>query len=216
MSMSLQPPESGSSRRRVRALLRPALACAMGVAAAVLLIACGSSGKGLLSAANAGPLKNDIEAVDLAAQEGNGNCTATDAALQRTEQDYASRPSSVDSGLRNTLGVGLKNLRKVATELCVQPLANTTTTATTPPTPTPPTTTSTTSGEEEREKAREEREKRREEEEKAKEETEQPPSQGGGTPPGETGGSRTSPGTAGGATPEESAGNGVGGQESGK
>ncbi len=210
------PPEPGSPGRRLRALLRAALACALGVAAAILLMACGSSGKGLLSAANAGPLKNDIEAVDLAAQEGNGNCTATDAALQRTEQDYASLPSSVDSGLRNTLGVGLKNLRKVATELCAQPLAGTTTTATTPPATAPTSTTSTTSKEEEREKAKQEREKRKEEQETAKEESETPPSQGGGTPAGEPGPSKTSGGTAGGATPEENASNGAGGQESGK
>ena len=213
MSMPQPSFDPGRPRRRVRGAMRPVLALAAGVAAAIALMACGSSGKGLLSSTDAGPLKNDIEAVDLAAQEGNGNCTATDAALQRTEQDYASLPSSVDAGLRNTLGVGLKNLRKVATELCLQPLANTTTTATTPATPPPTTTTTTPSREEEKEKAREEREKAREEREKAQEEAEQPAGAGGGTPPGEANGK--GPGeTAGGATPEENAGNGVGGQES--
>lgn len=217
--MPLPPPETGRPRRPVVAVLRPALACALGVAAAILLIACGSSGKGLLSAANAGPLKNDIEAVDLAAQEGNGNCTATDAALQRTEQDYATLPSSVDSGLRNTLGVGLKNLRKVATELCAQPLAKATTTATTPTTTTTPaTTTSTTTTPSAEEKAEKEKTKTEEqaEKEKAAEEPESGAGRGGGTPaPGE--GDGKSPGEAvGGANPGAGTGNGAGGQESGK
>jgi len=206
----LRPP------RPFRAALRPVLAGALGVAAALLLIACGSSGQGLLSAANAGPLKNDIEAVDVAAQEGNGNCTATDAALQRTEQDYASLPASVDSRLRTKLGVGIKNLRKVASELCAQPLANTTTTSTT--TSTNPTTTTTSKEEKEakEEKAKQEKEeKAKEEKETAKEEPEQTPGPGGGTPaPGEGNGKGPGEGV-GGATPEEpAAGNGAGGQES--
>jgi hypothetical protein len=183
----------------------------MGVAAA-LLIACGSSGKGLISAAEAGPLKNDIEAVDVAAQEGNGNCTATDAALQRTEQDFASLPASINSGLHNTLRQGITNLRKVATELCTQPLARTPTTGTTATPATTP------SKEEEKEAtAKEEKEQAKEEREraKAKEEAERPAGPGGGTPPGET--TSKGPGeSAGGVTPEESTSNGAGGQESGK
>jgi outer membrane biosynthesis protein TonB len=187
--------------------MRLGLTAALPIAAALLLMGCGSSGKGLISAAAAGPLKSDIEAVDLAAQEGNGNCTATEAALQRTEQDFAALPASTDSGLHNTLRTGVANLRKVASELCRQPLVNTTTTPST--STTTPTTTKTTppAEEEEKEKAK------ATEEEKAKEETEQTPGgPGGGTPaPGEGAGQG-----AGGAVPEEGTGNGAGGQESGK
>ncbi len=214
MSMPPPRPSRGLASSPLRLALRLALVAGLGVAAAVL-IACGSSGKGLLSAADAGPLKNDIEAVDIAAQEGNGNCTKTDAALQRTEQDFAALPSSIDSGLRNTLRQGITNLRKVAGELCTQPLVNTTTTASTPATTTPATT-----SKEERE-AKEERakeEKAREEKaEKVKEEkTEQPAGPGGGTvAPGEGNGKSPSEGV-GGTTTEEPTGNGAGGQESGK
>ena len=168
-------------------------------------MACGSSGKGLISAADAGPLKSDIEAVDLAAQEGNGDCTATEAALQRTEQDFAALPSSTDSGLHNTLRTGIANLRKVAIELCRQPLVNTTTT-TTPTTTTPTTKTTPPAEEKEKEEKEKATEKEQATEEKAKEEIEQTPGTGGGTPaPGENE-----------QAPEEKTGNGAGGQEPGK
>jgi len=220
VSMSLHPTGSRPPLRSLRAILRPLLAGALGVATAALMVACGSSGKGLLAASEAGPLRSDIEAVDVAAQEGNGDCTATDAALQRTEQDFAALPPSVDSGLHSTLGVGIKNLRKVATELCAQPLAATTTTQTTS---TAATTTTSTGGQEREaktEKAKEEQvEKAREEKQRGSEETEQSPGQGGGTPaPGEGNGKAPGEGV-GGVTPEEGAGkspNGAGGQESGK
>jgi hypothetical protein len=212
----MPPPRARRTPPALRAALRLALVCALGVATAVL-IACGSSGKGLIAASEAGPLKSDIEAVDLAAQEGNGNCTATEAALQRTEQDFAALPASVDSGLHNTLRQGIANLRKVATELCAQPIAKTTTTATTPAT-TPTTTTKTTSPAEEREKeakAKAKEEKTKEVEEKAtkEEETEVSPGAGGGTPaPGEGAGKSPAEG-AGGAGVEETPANGAGGQE---
>src|SRR6185437_5087331 len=85
----------------VRAVTRPqlaklALAALLGVAAAVL-VACGGSGNGLIPAAQAGPLQGDIEAVEKAAEEGNGNCSATEAALLRTDQHFANLPSSLDS-----------------------------------------------------------------------------------------------------------------------
>ena len=188
----------------LRAASRLWLTAALGVAGALLLMGCGGSGKGLISAADAGPLKSDIEAVDLAAQEGNGNCTATEAALQRTEQDFVSLPASTDSGLHNTLRTGIANLRKVAIELCRQPLVNTTTT-TTPTTTTPPTKTTPPAEEREKEEV-EATEKEHVTEEKAKEEIEQTPGPGGGTPaPGENE-----------APPEEKTGNGAGGQEPGK
>jgi cytoskeletal protein RodZ len=123
-------------------LLRLLLAALLGVAAAALL-ACGSSGNGLIPASAAGPLQSDFETVAQAAQSGEGSCTATEAALTKTDQDYAALPSTIDAGLRNTLRQGISNLRSRALALCAQPLAQSTVTNTTPKT-TPSTTTATT------------------------------------------------------------------------
>jgi type IV secretory pathway VirJ component len=122
-------------RRRLTALLTAAL---LG-ATAVGLAACGSSNGGLISAAQATPLQVDIEAVEKAAEEGDGNCKATEEALLKTDQDYAALPASVNSTLRGKLRLGIENLHKVAREACAQPLGGTTT-ATTPKTPAPTTT----------------------------------------------------------------------------
>ena len=95
--------------------------------AAALLVACGSSGGSLIPVANAGPLQSDFEAVALAAQSGDGNCTATEAALAKTELDFSALPASVDSGLRNTLQPGDREPARTARlALCAQPLAQTT------------------------------------------------------------------------------------------
>jgi hypothetical protein len=135
------PPRGRAVARR--AILRLLAAGALGIAAA-LLVSCGSSATKLIPAANAGPLQSDFEAVAQAAQSGNGNCTETEAALQKTEQDFAALPQGVDGGLRNTLRQGISNLRKHALELCKQPLAQPTTPTTTPKTTTTaPTTTPT-------------------------------------------------------------------------
>lgn len=133
--------------RRVRALR--ALTAALAGLAAALLVACGSSGGGLIPASAAGPLKGDFEAVERAAENADGNCSATEAALLKTEQDFSALPASVDSGLRNNLRQGIANLRVRAREVCVQPgtqttTTNTSTTTSTPTTTTPTTTTSTT------------------------------------------------------------------------
>jgi hypothetical protein len=136
----------------VNRLIRPLCVALLGVAAA-LLVACGSSGKGLIPAANAGPLQSDFEAVAQAAQSGEGNCARTEAAIGKTVQDFAALPTTVDAGLRNTLSNGITNLRRRALALCTQPLPQatvttstpTTTTSTqTPPTPTHTETTTTT------------------------------------------------------------------------
>jgi hypothetical protein len=126
------------------------LAGLLGVTAA-LLVACGSSGKGLIPAANAGPLQSDFEAVAQAAQSGEGNCAATEAAIGKTVQDFAALPTTIDPGLRNTLSKGIANLRRRALALCAQPLpqatistsapTTTTSTQTTPTTTTTETTT---------------------------------------------------------------------------
>ncbi len=132
--------------------LRILLAGLLGVSAA-LLVACGGSGKGLIPSANAGPLQSDFEAVAQAAQSGEGNCTATEAAIEKTETDFADLPSTVDAGLHKTLVVGISNLRRRALALCAQPLPRTTsttktsaptTTTSTQTTPTTPTHTETT------------------------------------------------------------------------
>jgi len=129
---------------------RMSAAGALGFAAA-LLVSCGSSGKGLIPAAQGGPLRNDFAAVNQEASSGNGSCAATETAIARTEQDFAALPASVDAGLRNNLRQGITNLRSRALALCAQPLAGTTTgttttakTTTTTTTNTTPTTTETT------------------------------------------------------------------------
>jgi hypothetical protein len=131
-----------AARRR---LVRVLAAGVLGVCAA-LLVSCSSSGKGLIPTGDAGPLQSDFEAVAHAAENGDGNCAATESALLKTEQDFARLPSSVDSGLRDRLQSGIENLRTRSLALCAQPLPQATTTQTTPKTTTS-TTTPTTSAE---------------------------------------------------------------------
>jgi hypothetical protein len=138
-----------SSRKRSWAIgLRLFAAGPLGVAVAIVLVSCGSSGKGLIPIANAGPLQSDFEAVAQAAQAGGGNCTATTEAINKTEQDFAALPVTINAGLHNRLSQGISNLRERALALCAQPPTQTattprTTTTTTQPTPTPTTTTTT-------------------------------------------------------------------------
>lgn len=129
-----------STTRRLHA--RALAAVALGVCAALLVSACASSGKGLIPTSDAGPLQSDFEAVAQAAESGDGDCTATESALLKTEQDFARLPNSVDSGLRDTLRRGIENLRTRSLALCAQPLPQATTTQTT--SKAPKTTTSTT------------------------------------------------------------------------
>jgi hypothetical protein len=137
---------------RMRSPIPLALVALLGAAAAVL-IACGSSGKGLIPQANAGPLQRDFEAIEQAAQAGGGHCAATTEAINRTERDYAALPATVNRALLNRLGEGIKNLRERALLLCAQPLTQTTTgtttattQTTTTPVPTPPSETPETTG----------------------------------------------------------------------
>jgi hypothetical protein len=143
-----------SSRKRFWAAgLRLLTAGLLGVAAAAVLVSCGSSGKGLIPLANAGPLQSDFEAVAQAAQTGGGNCTATTEAINKTERDFAALPATIDAGLHSRLSQGISNLRERALALCAQPLVQTSTTTTprtttttkTQPTPAPTTPTTTTS-----------------------------------------------------------------------
>jgi cytoskeletal protein RodZ len=130
---------SSHPRRLVRHPFRLLSAGLLGVACAVL-VACGSSGKGLIPAASAGPLQSDFEAVAQAAAQGNGDCTATQEAIAKTEADFQTLPTSVNSALRERLRVGIANLSSRARDLCTQPLPAATTTTT-------PTTTSTSANE---------------------------------------------------------------------
>jgi hypothetical protein len=198
-----------------RQVIRAILASLLGFAAA-FLIACGSSTKGLIPASDAGPLQSDFETVQSAAENGDGSCAATEAALNKTSEDFTALPSSVDAGLRNNLNQGINALHTRALALCAQPLPQSKTSAeattqsttqttttqatTTPTTPTTPTETTPTTP------------------------TEEPPSEAphGGTPaPGA--GETPAPGAgAGGGTgvgePGANAGGeaGAGGQEAGK
>jgi hypothetical protein len=122
-------------------------------AAAALLVSCGSSTAKLIPVADAGPLQSDFEEVAQAAEAGDGDCSATQTAIAKTEQDFNELPSSVDAGLRDTLHQGIDNLRNRALTLCTQPLVQastattsktTTSTTTTTPTTTPTSTTPTT------------------------------------------------------------------------
>lgn len=132
---------SGSPSGAMRSVsphpLRLLSAGLLGIACAAL-VACGSSGKGLIPAASAGPLQSDFEAVAQAAQTGNGDCTATREAITKTEEDFSTLPSSVDGGLRARLRTGIANLSSRARQLCAQPSPGVTTATT-------PTTTTTTS-----------------------------------------------------------------------
>lgn len=109
----------------VTRLFRVLCAALLGVAAA-LLVACGSSGKGLIPTQNAGPLQNDFDVVAQAAQEGDGSCAATGAAIRKTKQDFQALPASIDPGLHKRLEEGISNLRNRALEVCAQPLPQST------------------------------------------------------------------------------------------
>ena len=127
MSLRTSPLPRFRAPARARALV---LAGAL-IAAALLLASCGGSSKGLIPLADAGPLKSDFEEVFQAARSGNGDCTATSAAIAKTEHDFAALPGTIDAGLRKTLSQGIENLRERALALCAQPLTQTTATTTT-------------------------------------------------------------------------------------
>src|ERR1700678_1597443 len=125
---------SGSSSGRGNLRLRIPLAGLLGASAA-LLVACGSPGKGPIPTPHAGALQSDFEAVAQAAESGEGSCTATEAAIEKTESDFAALPATVDAGLRKTLSVGIANLHHRALALCAQQFPQvTSTTKTSAPT----------------------------------------------------------------------------------
>jgi hypothetical protein len=130
-------------------VVRALLAAGLGAATALLLVSCSGSG-GLIPTGNAGPLQSDLQTIASAAERGNGKCSETEAAISKTELDFAGLPSSVDASLRSTLRQGIDNLKHRALALCTQPLpgatntsATTTQTTTTTPSTTQTTTTNT-------------------------------------------------------------------------
>ncbi|HEY7961698.1 MAG TPA: hypothetical protein VID29_07245 [Solirubrobacteraceae bacterium] len=129
--------------RRIGPPARPLSALLLGLAATGLL-ACGGSGKGLIPASASTPLQSDFEAISNAAQAGNGDCTLTNEAIAKTEQDFAALPIAVDRGLRERIREGIANLSTRARAMCAQPAATTTVTSSTPSSTTS-TSTSTTS-----------------------------------------------------------------------
>jgi cell division septation protein DedD len=139
----MTPPSAGPRLTRVRHLRTAPLARVLSAAllgpAAAVLVACGSTGKSLIPAGDAGPLQRDFEAVARAAQAGNGDCTATEEALHQTEQDFAALPASIDRGLHERLRLGIGNLASRAHAICVGPSASST--LTTPSTSTSSSTT---------------------------------------------------------------------------
>lgn len=131
-----------------RAKLRSSALATILTIAAASLSACGGAGSGLIPAGNAGPLQEDFRQVAEVAAEGNGNCGATERALERTEFDFRKLPASVDNSLRKRLSEGIRNLRGRALEACRQPNASATTSMTGSVTTKTKTKTTTTSSEE--------------------------------------------------------------------
>lgn len=200
---SVWPRIRAAARRRLPRVLA---AAALGVCAA-LLVSCSSSGKGLIPTSDAGPLQSDFDAVAQAAENGDGNCAATESALLKTEQDFARLPNSVDSGLRDTLRNGIENLRTRSLALCAQPLPQATTTQTTPKTTTSTTTSTPTTTETQTTTTQ------------TTPTTPSPSGPGGGTPaPGEEGAEEEGPGIGKGEGGGKGHNGGVepGGQEAGK
>jgi hypothetical protein len=127
----------------MRTLIRAVSVALLGVAVA-FLVSCGSSGSGLIPSANAGPLQSDFEAVARAAASGAGDCSATESALGKTEQDFLTLPATIDKGLHARLELGISNLRKRALAMCIQPAPTATSPTSTETTPTTTTSTETT------------------------------------------------------------------------
>lgn len=148
MSAGRQWPDEprGPSRAALTRALRPLGAAMLGALLAVVAVACsGSSANRLIPLADAGPLKGDVSAVEHAAEEGHGDCSATEAAIAKAESDYAALPSTLDSGLRNSLHQGIANLRTRSLALCAQLDTTSTGTVGTTAKPSTATTTTTTS-----------------------------------------------------------------------
>jgi hypothetical protein len=101
----------------MRPLIRCATPAVIGLTS-VLLTSCGGSGSGLIPSADAGPLERDFEEVARLALSGNGSCSQTTEAIERTERDFAKISASIDAALRARLQEGITNLRNRALAQC--------------------------------------------------------------------------------------------------
>jgi len=104
---------------------------AIAVGASALLAACGGSGAGLIPSASAGPLEQDFVEVLERAHSGNGSCTATSEALEKTESDFVKISASIDASLRKRLQEGITRLHSQALEECSHTTTTSSTTVTT-------------------------------------------------------------------------------------
>lgn len=85
---------------KMKSAIRPLIAAPLGLTVA-LLVSCGSSSTGLIPATSAGPLQRDFEAVEQAAQAGNGQCGETEAAIRSTERHFLLLPLGRSRPARN-------------------------------------------------------------------------------------------------------------------
>jgi hypothetical protein len=126
-----------------RRTAKASLAMVLGALSA-LLVSCGSVGKGLIPASDAGPLQSDFEAVVHAAEIADGNCSTTQTAIGKTEADLKKlTQAGVDAALRSRLQEGVEALRSRALALCQQPLPSSSSSTGTTTTGTTSTTTTT-------------------------------------------------------------------------
>jgi hypothetical protein len=116
-----------------RSSFRLALASVLGVGAA-LLVACGSGSSTLIPAGNAGPLQSDFDAV--ASSVASGDCTDTKSEVQKTQQDLAGLPGTINPQLLETLTTGVQTLAARAATECKQNATTATTTTGQTSTPT--------------------------------------------------------------------------------
>jgi hypothetical protein len=79
-------------------------------------VACGEEQEGLLSAARAENLKEDLDAIDEAVAA--GRCNAVDGRLNSLRAEINDLPQSTDRRLRERLETGLANLESQAPEEC--------------------------------------------------------------------------------------------------
>ncbi|HWH13041.1 MAG TPA: hypothetical protein VG165_18105 [Solirubrobacteraceae bacterium] len=134
-----RPTDRRSTDRR--GAVRLGLAGVLGAGAA-LLVACGSGTSPLIPAGNAGPLQSDFDAVQSSVQ--SGDCTQTKTEVQKTRQDLAALPGTVNPQLLETLTTGVQTLAARAATECRQNAGSSTTTTGQTSIPSQTTTTTTT------------------------------------------------------------------------
>jgi cell division septation protein DedD len=122
---------------------RALLAAILGVAAA-FVVACGSSGNGLLSSDQSSSIAAQLTSISVAVDK--GRCVKASAASRRLNNEISGLPSSVDQKLVANLGQGAATVSELATKQCgnhkpVTTPTVTSTSTTASSTPTQPTTT---------------------------------------------------------------------------